>query len=141
MSMVVIPAEPVTEHEIMYVMRAARWPSCRGRRSGDARAGRVRRRRLDGRGPGRWTGAPRASRSISDGAVIIALWTGFLVVAVALAGSLALASFSVAERTRQIGVRRALGASRGEIVRYFLLENLILTAFGLGAGAGVWPWR
>ena len=74
---------------------------------------------------------------ISSGAVIIALWTGFLVVAVALAGSLALASFSVAERTRQIGVRRALGASRGEIVRYFLLENLLLTAFGLGLGLGL----
>ena len=66
--------------------------------------------------------------------MIIALWTGFLVVAVALAGSLALASFSVAERTRQIGVRRALGASRGEIVRYFLFENLLLTSFGLGLG-------
>ena len=75
--------------------------------------------------------------TISQGAVIIALWTGFLVVAVALAGSLALASFSVAERTRQIGVRRALGASRGEIVRYFLLENLILTAFGLALGLGL----
>ena len=69
--------------------------------------------------------------------MIIALWTGFLVVAVALAGSLALASFSVAERTRQIGVRRALGASRGEIVRYFLLENLILTGVRPGAGAGL----
>ena len=76
--------------------------------------------------------------TISSGAVIIALWTGFLVVAVALAGSLALASFSVAERTRQIGVRRALGASRGEIVRYFLLENLLLTAFGLGARDRAW---
>ena len=38
---------------------------------------------------------------------------------------------------RQIGVRRALGASRGEIVRYFLLENLILTGFGLGLGLGL----
>jgi len=59
------------------------------------------------------------------------------VVTVALAGSLALASFSVAERTRQIGVRRALGASRGEIVRYFLLENLVLTTFGLALGLGL----
>ena len=81
--------------------------------------------------------ARRASAIDLEGAVIIALWTGFLVVAVALAGSLALASFSVAERTRQIGVRRALGASRGEIVRYFLLENLILTGFGLALGLGL----
>src|SRR5262249_7152386 len=71
---------------------------------------------------------------ISGGAVIMLLWTGFLVVAVALAGSLALASFSVAERTRQIGVRRALGATRAEIVGYFLHENVMLTAFGLALG-------
>jgi putative ABC transport system permease protein len=57
-----------------------------------------------------------------------------LVVAVALAGSLALASFSVTERTRQIGIRRALGARRAEIVRYFLLENVLLTGFGLALG-------
>jgi putative ABC transport system permease protein len=74
---------------------------------------------------------------LSGGAVVILVWTGFLVIAVALAGSLALASFSVAERTRQIGVRRALGASRGQIVNYFLLENLILTTFGLILGVGL----
>jgi putative ABC transport system permease protein len=75
--------------------------------------------------------------NLSSGAMIILTWTGFLVVTVALAGALALASFSVAERTRQIGVRRALGATRGEIVRYFLLENLILTTLGLGIGLGL----
>jgi len=41
---------------------------------------------------------------------------------------------SVLERRREIGVRRALGATRGEIVRYFLFENLLLTSFGLGLG-------
>ncbi len=71
---------------------------------------------------------------LSRGATIILTWTGFLVVAVALSGALALASFSVAERTRQIGVRRALGARRGEIISYFLLENLVLTGFGLALG-------
>jgi putative ABC transport system permease protein len=74
---------------------------------------------------------------LSRGATIILFWTGFLVVAVALSGSLALASFSVAERTRQIGVRRALGARRSEIVSYFLLENLVLTTFGLVLGLGL----
>jgi putative ABC transport system permease protein len=71
---------------------------------------------------------------LSRGATILLIWTGFLVVAVALSGALALASFSVAERTRQIGVRRALGARRGEIISYFLLENLVLTGFGLLLG-------
>jgi putative ABC transport system permease protein len=71
---------------------------------------------------------------VSRGATILLIWTGFLVVAVALSGSLALASFSVAERTRQIGVRRALGARRAVIIRYFLLENLVITGFGLALG-------
>jgi putative ABC transport system permease protein len=138
-SIVVVDAEPVTEHEIIYVLRAP------GHRRADVIAAA-----RTGRGGGATASGDnsaisvegvdrRAARfsTISEGAVIISLWTGFLVVAVALAGSLALASFSVAERTRQIGVRRALGASRGEIVRYFLFENLLLTGFGLGLGLGL----
>jgi len=59
------------------------------------------------------------------------------VFAVALAGSLALSSFSVSERTRQIGVRRALGARRGEIVAYFLIEHFILNLLGVLLGLGL----
>ncbi|MCH1921253.1 FtsX-like permease family protein [Shewanella sp. A3A] len=33
-------------------------------------------------------------------------------------------------RRRQIGIRRALGASRSDIIRYFLTENLLITAVG-----------
>ena len=136
-SIVVVAAEPITEHELLYVLRAPRRPPRLGHRASDPRPRRHRRRRLDDRDQRRLERRTTRLAIISQGAVVIALWTGFLVVAVALAGSLALASFSVAERTRQIGVRRALGASRGEIVRYFLLENLILTGFGLGLGLGL----
>ncbi len=41
---------------------------------------------------------------------------------------------SVAERKREIGVRRALGASRGDIQRQFLIEAVILTFAGGIAG-------
>jgi putative ABC transport system permease protein len=49
-------------------------------------------------------------------------------------GIVGLTVFSVNERTRQIGTRRALGARRADIVRYFLLENWIVTTLGLALG-------
>ena len=37
---------------------------------------------------------------------------------------------SIAERTREIGIRRAIGASRKDILRQFLIEALVLTNVG-----------
>ncbi len=58
----------------------------------------------------------------------------FLLVAVTSIGIIGLTSFSVTERTRQIGTRRALGATQTDIVRHFLVENWMITGFGLGLG-------
>jgi putative ABC transport system permease protein len=44
-------------------------------------------------------------------------------------------SFWVAQRYRQIGVRRALGARRVDILRYFQIENLLVVGGGTVAGA------
>ena len=41
---------------------------------------------------------------------------------------------SVTERTREIGIRRALGAKRGDIVRQFLVETLVLSFAGATLG-------
>jgi putative ABC transport system permease protein len=41
---------------------------------------------------------------------------------------------TVAERTREIGIRRALGATRADILRQFLAETLAVTAIGAGVG-------
>jgi putative ABC transport system permease protein len=49
-------------------------------------------------------------------------------------GIVGLASFWVQQRTRQIGIRRALGATRTNIVRYFQLENFILASAGIVLG-------
>jgi putative ABC transport system permease protein len=54
---------------------------------------------------------------------------------VALLGPVAVASFLVAERTAQIGVRRALGATRFDVIRYFLVENALAMALGTSLGA------
>jgi putative ABC transport system permease protein len=50
-------------------------------------------------------------------------------------GIVGLASFWVAQRTRMIGVRRALGATQAQIRQYFQLENLLLCAGGVVVGA------
>jgi len=49
-------------------------------------------------------------------------------------GMVGLVSFWVNQRTKQIGTRRALGATRGNIVRYFLTENLLMTSTGVVLG-------
>lgn len=49
-------------------------------------------------------------------------------------GIVGLASFNVSRRTRQIGIRRALGATKPDIVRYFMVENFIVTAIALAIG-------
>lgn len=59
--------------------------------------------------------------------------TGALLVMTA-AGIVGLASLWVAQRRRQIGVRRALGARRIDIVSHFLTENLMITGAGVVLG-------
>ena len=49
-------------------------------------------------------------------------------------GIVGLASFWVQQRTKQIGVRRALGATRGQILRYFQTENFLLASLGIVLG-------
>ena len=49
-------------------------------------------------------------------------------------GIVGLASFWVQQRTRQIGVRRALGATRSQVLRYFQTENFLLTTAGIALG-------
>jgi putative ABC transport system permease protein len=50
---------------------------------------------------------------------------------------------SVTERTREIGIRRAIGAKRSQIIRQFLIETVVLSTTGglIGMGIGLLvPW-
>jgi putative ABC transport system permease protein len=46
-----------------------------------------------------------------------------------------LMAFTVTERTREIGTRRALGATRIGVVRHFLIESGLIAGIGICAGA------
>ncbi len=57
-----------------------------------------------------------------------------LLLAVTSLGVVGLASFNVRSRTKQIGTRRAVGARRRDILRYFLVENAVMTGIGVALG-------
>jgi predicted permease len=63
----------------------------------------------------------------------------FGVVAMLLAalGVYGLVSFAVVQRTRELGIRKAVGARTSDIVRLIVGDSVILTAVGLGTGLGM----
>ena len=67
-------------------------------------------------------------------AVVLSIVVGLMIVVTGV-GIVGLASFSVRQRIKQIGTRRAIGARRRDIVRYFVLENLMITTVGVALGA------
>ncbi len=69
------------------------------------------------------------------------IFSAFAMIALVLAsvGLYGLVSYSVAQRTREIGVRMALGADRGSVVRMVVRRGMKLTAAGLVIGLlGAW---
>ena len=67
-----------------------------------------------------------------------ALWlfagVALTVLIVTVIGIMGLTGFWVQKRTRQIGIRRALGARRSDILRYFLAENALIVGAGVMLG-------
>ena len=79
---------------------------------------------------------------ISQGTFLALIVISSIALMVGGIGVMAIMSISVTERTREIGVRKALGARRAEILFQFLMEAAFLTSVGgligiaLGAGIG-----
>ncbi len=73
--------------------------------------------------------ASRSYRRDRGMAIILTIVITLLIALTALV-IVGLSSFHVAQRTKQIGTRRALGAKRMDIVRQFMLENWLITTAG-----------
>lgn len=58
-----------------------------------------------------------------------------VLVLVTALGIFGLTLFNISKRTKQIGTRRALGARKSAIVRYFLIENMLVAGLGLIIGS------
>ena len=76
--------------------------------------------------------ARRYQNEKSVAGMLIGVTVGLLLVTGS--GIVGLASLWVTQRRKQIGVRRALGARKVDILRYFLVENAMITTIGVVIG-------
>ena len=76
--------------------------------------------------------------AIGQQRLTMAVLGAFALLAVILAavGIYGVISFGVAQRTREIGIRVALGASRADVFRLIVGQGLVLTVLGVAIGAG-----
>ena len=72
--------------------------------------------------------------AVFNGLTLVVALIGAVALVVAGIGILNIMLVSVAERTREIGIRKAIGATRGQVLLQFFIEALLLSAAGCGIG-------
>ena len=76
------------------------------------------------------------SASVASSRLVVLLFVVFAMFALLLAsiGIYGVISYSVAQRTREIGIRRALGAQTKDVLRMIITQGMILALIGAGLG-------
>ena len=59
---------------------------------------------------------------------------GMMGLALAIVGLYGLVAYAVSRRTREIGIRMAIGAGRSDVLRMVLRQGMVLAVAGLGVG-------
>jgi len=78
-----------------------------------------------------------AARKISMALTVVLLLVGMIALVISGVGIMNIMLVTVTERTREIGLRKAVGARREEILYQFLIEALVISALGAIIGIAI----
>src|SRR5690606_34171273 len=92
----------------------------------------------------RYTGSPSSTGSIEPAQLVIMAVLGIFILIIACINFINLATALAVRKSREIGVRKTLGAKRSQLTAYFLGETFLLTLvsvlISLGLAEWILPW-
>ena len=121
------------EHYSNYVVRAKPGQIEAAMKSAKKRLSAINRARVNERTRTMAETRRRAYQDDRGLAIILGVVSVVLLIVTAF-GIIGITSFWVSQRRRQIGIRRAMGATRSAILRYFQTENLMIATTGAVLG-------
>jgi putative ABC transport system permease protein len=133
---VIIPKRVISSYDSCYIVRVRPGQLDSAMREARAALLRVNPRRVldDEKGVMSFAQVREQAYEGDRGMAVLMGLISLVLLAITAAGIVGLTSFWVSQRRKQIGVRRALGATRRDILRYFMTENLLISCGGVGLG-------
>jgi putative ABC transport system permease protein len=132
----ILPFHLVSPYPILYVVHAQPGQAAAVIQAAPKKLFELSRARVIGKVRAMTTLRTEIYKNDKGLAVILAVVCAALL-AVTAFGIVGLTSYWVAQRRRQIGIRRALGATRNAIIQYFQTENLLIAGAGTAVGVAL----